>query len=125
MPRHEPFEYNPPPPSPGATPFQTILMGSVGGLVTLITMTAVQRSARNAVELGTFLAVLGLLFGIGLVTKSRAVELVTSMLLLFAGGIAIGLGFNVGSWLWYLGAAFFFACGAVIFMKDRFITRPS
>jgi hypothetical protein len=125
MPRHEPFEYNPPPPSPGATPFQSIFMGSVGGIVTLVTIVGVQRSARSAMELGTFLVALGLLFGIGMVTKSRPVELVTSMLLLFAGGIAIGLGTTFGSWLWYLGAAFFFTCGAVIFMKDRFIARPS
>jgi hypothetical protein len=125
MAQHDEFEYNPPPPSPGATPLQSIMFGGVGGFITLMSLTAVKQSPRTAMELGTFLITLGLLFGIGMVSKSRNVEIVVAMLLIFAGGISIGLARNFDAWLWYLGAAFFFACGAVVLVKDRFVTRAS
>lgn len=123
MARHERFEYSAPPPSGGATPAQSIFMGSVGGIISLVTLTAVQQSARSAIEVGTFLVTLGILFGVGLVSKSRTVEVVVAMLLIFAGGISIGLGANVGSWLWYVGALFFFLCGVVILTKDQILER--
>ena len=119
---HEPFEYNPPPPARGATPLQSLMFGGVGGFVTLMSLTAVKQSPRSAIELGSFLITLGLLFGIGMVSKSRTVELVVAMLLIFAGGISIGLAANFGAWLWYLGAAFFFTCGVIVLSKDRFIS---
>lgn len=121
MSRHEQFEYNPPPPSRGATPLQSLMFGGVGGFITLMSLTAVKQSPRTAMELGSFLITLGLLFGIGMVSKSRTVEIVVAMLLIFAGGISIGLATNFGAWLWYLGAVFFFTCGAIVLIKDRIV----
>lgn len=115
------FEYNPPPPSGGATPLQSLMFGGLGGFITLMSLTAVKQSPRSAMELGSFLITLGLLFGIGMVSKSRTVQLVVAMLLIFAGGISIGLAANFDAWLWYLGAVFFFACGVIVLSKDRFI----
>ena len=123
MAQHEEFEYNPPPLSPGATPLQSLMFGGVGGFITLMSLTAVKQSPRSAIELGSFLITLGLLFGIGMVSKSRTVEIVVAMLLIFAGGISIGLATNFDAWLWYLGAAFFFACGGIVLMKDRLVSR--
>jgi hypothetical protein len=123
MPRHEKFEYSAPSPSPGATPAQSIIMGFVGGVLALVTMTGVQNSASSAIQVGSFLVTLGLLFGIGMVSKSRTVQMIVAMLLIFGGGIAIGLGANVGSWLWYVGAAFFFLCAIVVLIKDQIVER--
>ncbi len=125
MPRHEPFEYSAPPPARGATPLQSIFMGAVGGTVTLVTLVSVQGSPRYGMQLGAFLMTLGILFGIGMVSKSRPVQLIVTMLLIFAGGIAIGLALNVGHWLWYIGAAFFYACAAAVAFKDRIVERST
>jgi hypothetical protein len=99
------------------------MFGGLGGFITLMSLTAVKQSPRSAIELGSFLVILGLLFGVGMVSKSRTVEIVVAMLLIFAGGISIGLATNFGAWLWYLGAAFFFACGAIVLVKDRLVSR--
>jgi uncharacterized membrane protein YfcA len=95
------------------------MFGGLGGFITLMSLTAVKQSPRSAIELGSFLVILGLLFGVGMVSKSRTVEIVVAMLLIFAGGIST----NFGAWLWYLGAAFFFACGAIVLVKDRLVSR--
>ena len=123
MARHEKFEYSAPPPTSGATTAQSLIMGFIGGVLSLITLTAVQNSASSAIQVGSFLVTLGLLFGIGMVSKSRTIQIVVAMLLIFAGGISIGLGANVGAWLWYVGSAFFFLCAVVVLIKDQIVER--
>jgi len=125
MAHREKFEYNPPPPTRGASELQSLMFGGVGGFITIISLTAVKQSPRSAMELGTFLITLGLLFGIGMVSKARNVEIAVAFLLIFAGGISIGLASAFDSWLWYPGAAFFFICGVIVLIKDRFVERSS
>lgn len=96
------------------------MFGGVGGFITVISMTAVKQSARSAIELGTFLITLGLFFGIGMVSKSRTVEMVMAMLLVFGGGIAVAVAINT-TWFWYIGAIFFWTCAAIVLFKDQLI----
>ncbi|HWV25009.1 MAG TPA: hypothetical protein VNZ58_12530 [Thermomicrobiales bacterium] len=121
MSRHEPFEYSAPPPTKGVPELYGWAVGLSGAFVTAISLTAVKQSPRSAVELGTYLITLGLFFGIGMVSKSRTVEIAMAMLLFFGGGIAIAMGVLSGVWFWYLGAVFFWACGGIVLIKDRII----
>lgn len=115
------FEYSAPPPRKGVSELQALAFGGGGGFITTMSLVAVKQSPRAAIELGTYLIVLGLFFGIGMVSKSRTVEIAASMGLFFGGGIAIAMGVLSGAWLWYLGAVFFWACGGAVLIKDRLI----
>lgn len=120
---HHP-DYVPPPPSRGGAPRETLLFGIFGlALVSFVLYALYQTTEETIIETGTGLIALGLVFGVGLVSRSEIVQYLTAGILMFSGGIAIGLGLNTDRAYWYVGAALFFLCAALLVAKEQIVRR--
>lgn len=116
---HEP-DYTPPPPSQGGAPKEVILFGVFGlALVSFVLYALYQSTEDNIIETGAGLIALGMVFGIGLVSRSEIVQYIAAGIMMFAGGIAIGLGIRNDQGFWYVGSALFFACAVLLVIKDQ------
>ena len=65
-----------------------------------------------------------ILFGVGLVSRVEIVQYIAAGIMMFAGGIAIGLALRNDEAYWYVGGALFFACAVLLVIKDQ-VTRKS
>jgi hypothetical protein len=120
---HEP-DYVPPPPSQGGAPKETLLFGVFGlALASFVLYALYQSTEENIIETGAGLIALGLVFGVGLVSRSEIVHYLTAGILMFSGGIAIGLALNTERAYWYVGAALFFVCAALLVAKEQIVSR--
>jgi peptidoglycan/LPS O-acetylase OafA/YrhL len=123
---HEPH-YNPPPPSMDGTPKPAILFGIAGIVLASFVLYALNesRDRDTIIQTGAFLITLGIVFGAGLISRSEIVQLITAGIMMFGGGIAIGLGIRNDQAFWYVGGALFFACAVMIVVKDQIVDRLS
>lgn len=121
---HDP-EYTPPPPTSGGSPKQVILLAVFGLMLASFVLFALNESRDSIIEVGAFLIGLGLVFGAGLVSRSEIVQYVTAGIMMFGGGIAIGLGIRNEQAFWYVGALLFFICAVIIVAKDQLVDQPT
>lgn len=120
---HEP-DYSPPPPSQGGAPKEMILFGVFGFALVLFVLYALYQSTEeNILQTGAGLIALGLVFGAGLVSRAEIVQYVAAGIMMFAGGIAIGLAFRNEQAYWYVGGALFFACAVLLVVKEQIAGR--
>jgi hypothetical protein len=80
---------------------------------------AINESRDSIIEVGAFLIVLGLVFGTGMISKTEIIQYIAAGVMMFGGGIAIGLGIRNEQLFWYVGALLFFACAVIIVIKDQ------
>jgi len=118
-------EYIPPPPSTGGTPTQAILVMGFGLALVSFVLYALNESRDSILQVGAFLIALGLVFGAGMISRAELVQVVTAGIMMFGGGIAIGLGIRNEQAFWYVGAALFFACAVAIIAKDYLAERTA
>lgn len=112
--------YVPPPPSQGGAPKETILFGVFGLALVLFVLYALYQSTGDTIlATGAALIALGLVFGVGLVSRSELVQYIAAGIMMFAGGIAIGLAIRNDQAFWYVGGALFFACAVLLVVKDQ------
>lgn len=114
-------DYVPPPPSQGASPKQVAAFVILGLTLAGFVLIAFNESPQAILEVGAFLIILGLVFGVGLVSRVEIVQYITAGIMMFGGGIAIGLALQNEQAFWYVGAALFFLCSVIIVIKDRFL----
>lgn len=120
---HEP-EYSPPPPSQGGAPKEMVLFGLFGlALVSFVLFALYQSTEDTIIATGAGLIALGLVFGVGLVSRAEIVQYITAGVMMFAGGIAIGLAIRNEEAYWYVGGALFFACAVLLVVKDQITSR--
>ena len=122
--RHE-TDYTPPPPTQGGAPKETILFGVFGlALVSFVLYALYESTEDTILATGAGLIALGLIFGVGLVSRVEIVQYIAAGIMMFAGGIAIGLAIRNDEAYWYVGGALFFACAVLLVIKDQ-VTRKS
>lgn len=114
-------DYNPPPPSGGASPKQVGAFSVLALVLASFVLLAFNESTESIMEVGAFLIALGLVFGVGLVSRVEIVQYITAGIMMFGGGIAFGLGVRNEQTFWYVGGVLFFLCAVIIVVKDRFI----
>lgn len=113
-------DYIPPPPSQGGAPKEIVLFGVFGlALVSFVLYALYQSTADSILLTGAALLALGILFGVGLVSRAEIVQYVAAGIMMFAGGIAIGLAIRNDAAYWYVGGALFFACAVLLVVKDQ------
>jgi hypothetical protein len=119
--------YNPPPPSMGGSPKPVIFFVISGLLLGGFVLYALNesRDRETIIPTAAFLITLGLVFGAGLISRSEIVQYIAAGVMMFGGGIAIGLGIRNEQAFWYVGALLFFACAIVIIVKEQFLDRPA
>lgn len=118
-------DYNPPPPSPGGAPREVFLFAVFGlALVAFVLYAIYQSTEETILATGGGLVALGLVFGVGLVSRSSIVQYIAAGIMMFSGGIAIGLAIRNSQAYWFAGAALFFACAVLLVIKDQ-IVRPT
>ena len=116
---HEP-DYIPPPPAQGGAPKEIILFGMFGlALVSFVLYALYQSTEDTILQTGAGLIALGLLFGVALVARSAIIQYAVAAIMMFSGGIAIGLGMRNDQPYWYVGGALFFACAVLLAVKDQ------
>jgi peptidoglycan/LPS O-acetylase OafA/YrhL len=112
-------DYIPPPPSQGAPPKQVAMIFVLALALGSFVLYAINESRDSIIEVGAFLIVLGLVFGTGMISKTEIVHFITAGVMMFGGGIAIGLGIRNEQIFWYVGALLFFVCAVIIVIKDQ------
>ncbi len=118
-------DYNPPPPSQGGAPKEVLLFAVFGlALVAFVLYAIYQSTEETILATGGGLVALGLVFGVGLVSRSQIVQYIAAGIMMFSGGIAIGLAIRNSQTYWFAGAALFFACAVLLVIKDQ-IARPT
>ncbi len=114
-------DYVPPPPSRGASPRQVIVFFVLALALVGFVLFALNESRGDVLQVGAFLIVLGLVFGTGMISRTEIIQFITAGIMMFGGGIAIGLGIRNEQAFWYVGAVLFFLCAVIIVTKDRFV----
>lgn len=116
---HEP-DYNPPPPSRGGAPKEVLLFGIFGlALISFVLYALYQSTEDTILATGGGLIALGLVFGVGLVSRATIVQYIAAGIMMFSGGIAIGLAIRNAQTYWFVGGALFFACAVLLVIKDQ------
>jgi hypothetical protein len=118
-------DYIPPPPTRGGSPKQVIFLSVFGLMLASFVLFAFNESRDSIIEVGAFLIGLGLVFCTGLISRSEIVQYITAGIMMFGGGVAIGLGIRNEQAFWYVGALLFFACAVVIVIKDELVDRST
>lgn len=118
-------DYNPPPPSPEGAPKEVLLFAVFGLALVAFVLYAIYQSTEDTIlATGGGLVALGLVFAVGLVSRSQIVQYIAAGIMMFSGGIAIGLAIRNSQAYWFAGAALFFACAVLLVIKDQ-IARPA
>jgi hypothetical protein len=112
-------QYVPPPPSQGAPPKQVAIFFALALALASFVLYAINESRDSIIEVGAFLIVLGLVFGTGMISKTSIIQFIAAGVMMFGGGIAIGLGIRDYGFFWYIGALLFFICAVIIVIKDQ------
>ena len=116
---HEP-DYIPPPPSQGGAPREIILFFVFGlALVSFVLYALYESTEDTILATGAGLIALGLVFAVGLVSRAEIVQYIAAGIMMFAGGIAIGLAIRNDQAFWFVGGALFFACAVLLVVKDQ------
>jgi hypothetical protein len=118
-------DYVPPPPSSGASPKQVGAFVVLAVVLALFVLIAFNENQENILQVGTFLIALGLVFGAGLISRNEIVQYITAGIMMFGGGIAIGLAVRDGQTFWYIGCVLFFLCAGLIIAKDQILDISS
>lgn len=111
----------PTPPTRSATIRQIVAMLLFGGLGSTFVIRAIRYWPEQALYTGTVLIVFAFMFAIGMISKSRTVELISCGVLAFGLGLLGLIYVRERDWLWLFGFVFFAMCIVVILLKPRYI----
>lgn len=114
-----------PPPSQSASLKQILVMFGFASLGSLFVINAIRAYPGNALWAGMGLAIFGMIFFAGMISKARPVELFACAMLTIGAGGLIAIYSRDHKPIWLFGFLFFVLCVLVILSKHRFIDQPT